>query len=178
MRVLSHLCVLAMLIPAGCHAAEQSPIELSRNFYAWVEQYGGGGLPSKQALKSADGYFSHELTQLLHAALIAEARCVKNAPPDMKPPLFEGNLFVTNEEGFSKIVSIKEHRSTNRSVVQARLEYSYLGPDGRKSHQWTDRLILGKENSRWIIQDIAEPKKSPWLLAALKKYNSKDVCGI
>jgi len=163
---------------SSVNAATSSPKDFANDFYQWTIKYDAGGLPSEENLKSAHGLFSKELEDLLRASLIAEKRCVKNAPPDIKPPLFEGSIFVRNYEGLSKVIALEERHSGKDVTIVAKL--AYVNPKSRFSqpYQWTDNLILSLENGRWVVKDIAEPGKKPWLLHDLKRYISKEVCGM
>ena len=178
MRILAIAIVMILSTASSVHAAVSSPKDVANDFYQWTIKYGAGGLPSEEKLKSGHGLFSKELEDLLHASLIAEKRCVKNAPPDIKPPLFEGSIFVSNYEGLSKVVALEARHSGKDVVIAAKLAYINPGSQCSRPYRWTDNLILSLENGNWVVKDIAAPGKKPWLLHELKNYVSKEVCGM
>jgi len=164
---------LALLFTPACLAATLPPTAVANNFYAWTMTV-GGGIPSAKQLQQTSGFFSVRLIDLLRTSLAAEERCVKATPPDLKPPIFEGSLFVDHYEGLTKVLSLKKARQHGKVIITARL--AYVEPRSPKNvYRWTDRLFLIMENGNWVIDDIATKSS---LSAILKKYTSKEECGI
>jgi hypothetical protein len=163
----------ALLFAPASEGATLPPTAVAHNFYAWAMTV-GGGIPSSQELLRARGLLSARFSELLRASLGAEERCVKATPPDLKPPIFEGNLFVDNYEGLTKVLSLTQKRQHGKTIVSAHLAYAEPGSPAHV-YKWTDRLTLVMENGKWVIDDSGAKSS---LSATLKKYTSKEECGI
>jgi hypothetical protein len=172
------LCIslfLVLLIAPACKAAQLSPTQVANSFYAWVSA-GGGGVPTEKELKPATVFLSGRFSALLRKSLVAEERCVKATPPDLKPPIFEGNLFVDNYEGLTKVISMSVRRQHGQAIVTARLAYADSAWPARV-YRWTDQLTLVTEGGKWVVDDVGGRRRRPPLSAILKKYTSKEECG-
>jgi len=162
------LIVLLTYVPHAS-ASGLSPREIAKAFYAWVIKHDGGGLPSDSALKAAEPIISSELRLLLRKAQMVERRCVAKAPPDMKPPIFEGSLFVDNYEGATRVISMDLHSAEAGILVASQLEFK----DPRwqvEAITWKDQLMLVQEKGKWVVADTNGTAKSKSLVVTLKDY--------
>jgi hypothetical protein len=176
MKPIVLLFMLSISLAPACKAAELSPKEVAAKYYRWVEKV-GGGLPSEKLLTEPEEFLSRPLLALLHESLVAEGRCVKGTPAGLKPRIFEGNIFTGNYEGYSRIVSMKArvHRST--AVVEARMVYVESN-QAADPHYWTDTLTLVAVKRQWLVSDVISQGQERSLAGALKRYSSKQECGI
>lgn len=169
MGILKLLPIVLLACTPLASAADASAGHAANAFYSWVIKHGRSGLPSNAALKAGEPFISDELVHLLRNAKIVERRCVATTPPDMKPPIFEGSLFVDNYEGTTRIISIDWQETGAGILVSSRLEYK----DPRwnvDAVSWPDQLILVREKGKWVVGDIKGPERSKSLTATLKEY--------
>lgn len=157
--------------------AESAPNRVAAEFYKWAIEHDGGGLPNESDLKSLKKILSADLVYLLHASLAAEERCAVLAPRDIKPRMFEGSIFVGNYESLTKVVSLSEKKVGERIIINARLRYSHP-KNATAIYDWLDSMTLIRENNNWVVSNIEYAESKRTLVEILKKYISKEECGI
>lgn len=169
MNVLKLLLITLLIYIPSAPASDLRPKNVAKSFYLWVIKNDKGGLPSSSALKAGEPFISTEILRLLRKAKIVERRCVANTPPDLKPLIFEGSLFVDNYEGTTRIISIDWQETDAGIVVSSHLEYK--DPRGNaEAVAWPDQLMLIREKGKWVVGDIKGPKRSKSLAAMLEEY--------
>ncbi|WP_295749855.1 hypothetical protein [Undibacterium sp.] len=157
--------------------AESAPTRVAAEFYEWVIGHDGGGLPKEIDLKSLKTVLSTDLVYLLHASLAAEERCAVQAPRDIKPLMFEGSIFVGNYESLTKVISLDEKKVDEKFIINARLRNSNP-KDATDIIDWLDSVTLIRENDKYVISNIEYANSKRTLVEILKKYISKEECGI
>ncbi len=168
---------LVLIIPTSAFCKEVRPSRVAAEFYKWAILHDDGGLPRALELKQLKKFLSIELIYLLHVSLAAEDRCISLTPEGQKPPTFEGSLFVGSYEGLTKVISLNEKKFGEKAIISARLGY-----DNPKvptdAHNWLDTITIIQENGKWVISDIDGVGSKRTLVGTLKKYISKEECGI
>lgn len=169
MNILKLLLIVLLIHSSLANASDSSPTAVAQAFYTWVIKHDGGGLPSKSALKMGEPFISNELLHLLRKAKVIEKRCVATTPKDLKPPIFEGSLFVDNYEGATRVISMDSQVTDAGILISSQLEFK----DPRwniEAVNWTDQLTLIRERRKWVVSDIKGPASSKSLIAHLKDY--------
>lgn len=169
------LVMLTIQLPGWTQPTKQTAWGTAKQFYLWNLRHPTSGLPSAQEQAQLKPWLSPELSQLLQQALNAEIRCSEATPPDIKPPLAEGNFFMNNNEGATVLHQLKVVSQSSQTHLQADLGYvDQRFPPGHRYHayRWSDRLILTPVSGQWRIQDIRFTDR-PSLVTMLKDYQSE-----
>jgi hypothetical protein len=168
---------LILIFSSSAFSKEVPPIQVAAEFYKWAIRHDGGGLPKEPQLKSLKKFLSIDLVYLLRASSAAEERCIALTPIGQKPLVFEGSLFVGFYEGLTKVISLREKKIGEKTIISTRLGY-----DNPKvltdTHNWLDTVTMIQENDKWVISDFNSVGSKATLVGTLKKYISKDECGI
>ncbi len=142
MRGMRVLCAISLWLSAFAAIAGESPVRTVQTFYAWAI-----------APKHADGDVAqvrHLLGRELFAALEAqrayEAACAKLVPADVKPHMLDQSPFFLWPDQPTALVSTTAQVTGDAAQVRARLAID--------DQQWTDTLVLGRQDDRWVILDI------------------------
>lgn len=170
MGIFKLLLVVLLMHTQLASATDLSPREVAASFYSWVIKRAGGGLPSNSALKAGRPMMSSELFHLLLKAKAVEKRCVARTPSDMKPPIFEGSLFVDNYEGTTRVISMDLLPTDSGILVSSRLEFKDPRWDV-EAINWPDQLTLVQENGKWVVGDIKGPESKKSLIVILTDYS-------
>lgn len=173
MGIFKLLLVVLLMHTQLATASDLPPKEVATSFYSWVIKRAGGGLPSNSALKAGEPVMSSELVRLLRKAKAVEKRCVATTPSDMKPPIFEGSLFVDNYEGATRVISMDLHPTDTSILVSSRLEFKDPRWDV-EAINWSDQLTLVRENGKWVVGNIKGPGSNKSLIVILTGYIHAD----
>lgn len=148
-------CLIVGGIPAM--AKPLSPTESAQQFYNKVFTVVPVGLPSSETIHKLNPFLTSELAQLLLASEATEIRCAKVTPPDKKPPMIEGSVFIGNYEGATHLDSLTVKLAGNNAIVFAQLRYvDNRFPKGHKYNTfvWVDQLKMSQQKGQWKIADI------------------------
>jgi hypothetical protein len=133
--------------------ADRAPLlTTTRKFYQWNIDNAIAGLPSAQQISPVRDLLDSHLFTSLQQAKSIEACLIKAAPKDIKPAIFESNMFGSNYEGISKINNLSLSGQGNTAAITATLEYT--DPNQLSTNIWVDKLVLNKKADRWLIEDI------------------------
>lgn len=173
------LFALLLIVHLSVSAASDTPETAAEAFYRWVlsQKFDGGGLPSPQQRKSLARLLTQNLVHDLAVASEAERQCVGITPQDMKPPIWEGNIFVGNYEGATEVAYGEPHVDGPEATIGVDLVSvmtSFPRGDRRRSVFWRDRVKLRKEKRGWLVADLIR-NESGSLTEELRKYVSKYV---
>ena len=174
--------MLATSSQAQSQNKEKSPTQIVTEFYQWsVVHDDGGGLPEEKNLKHLQSFLSSDLMYLIHASIAAQERCIAITLAGDKPNVFEGSLFAGSYENFTKVISITEKKTEKKtakaSIIYAKLMYENPRNSAEKV-TWTDKVTLIRENEKWLINNFENKQAKSNLKLILKKYISKEECGI
>lgn len=153
-RISLAVACLAMLVSA-CNFFRSAPDpQAQETVSAFYQTYLGlrpSGVPSTEDLQKFQPYISVELGGLLKQAANAEQVYYKATKGEV-PPLVEGDLFTSLFEGASNfdILSCENKEATGSCSVQ----FTYIDPSDRSSHQWKDKAFVVKEPGGWRVDDI------------------------
>lgn len=145
------LLFAAVLTPLAACRSEPAPsaTEVGEGFYRTYIAARVTGAPSEEQLGQLAPYLSDTLESLLQAARrMRDAEAA--ATPGEKPPFADGDLFSSLFEGPTSAVI--EPKDTSASPRRYRARLTYVGEDG--PFTWTDELLVGEEQGRWVITDI------------------------
>jgi hypothetical protein len=141
------LAIILVQIPLAVIAQPTTPIDIARQFYRWNIKL-TSTLPSDRELAPIESLLDPSLLKSLRQARAVEICLTKLATRSRtKPDIFEGNLFVDNYEGVSKIGNIKVSTANNIATVTASLSYYHYTA-------WKTKSILRKQSDRWLIADV------------------------
>lgn len=140
--------LVAPLLCGARAAAQQTPREVAKGFYALVVSEDPSGLPDDAEMRLFRPYLSRDLRTLFARARTVQARAAREHP-DEKPPLVEGCLFSCAFEGPKRF-------SVGRPKVSGRFAYVAIRQDAGpgENAEWTDTLVLVKEGGRWLVWDV------------------------
>jgi hypothetical protein len=121
-------------------------------FYSTILGFKEPGITSKENIEKLSPFISKEFRTLLLKSLNAEA-LYKQKTKDQVPPLVESHLFYSLFEGAHSFGDII--REDARGSTSFLVELSYIDPYGKhEKTTWKDRIILIKENGRWVVDNI------------------------
>jgi hypothetical protein len=172
------LLALLVILPLSVAGASETPEAAAEAFYRWVltQKYGGGGLPSPQQRKQLRRLLTEDLIRDLAATYEAEGQCVDVTPRDMKPPIWEGNIFVGNYEGATEAAYGEPHidgREANIGVDLVSVMEHFPRGDRQRSVFWHDTVKLRKEKRGWLVADVIR-NESGSLTEELRKYVNEE----
>lgn len=143
MRGLRFLCAMSLWLSAFAATAGESPVRTVQAFYAWAlaPEHAGGDVAQVRHL------LGRELFAALEAQRAYEAACAKLVPADVKPHMLDQSPFFLWPDQPTALVSTTARVKGDTARVRARLAVDSL--------QWTDTVVLGRQDERWVILDIA-----------------------
>ena len=143
--------LVALLLPACAQKAADSPQAVAERFYDYyLEQHMNNGLPSIEQTRQLGTMLSHGLQDAIAHARREQDLFIGEHKGE-KPPWIEGDLFSSLFEGASAYGIGKVDRTDDHADVLVTL--TFRNPKGRDV-QWTDRLVLVRENSAWVVDDL------------------------
>jgi hypothetical protein len=109
-----------------------------------------GGLPGPVARARLTPLLSPRLAGMIGQAVAADARF--HARVKDSPPLFEGDLFSSQFEGFQsyKVGACSGSATAGRCSVQLHYQQG-----AQKPVDWSDEVLLVKTGGAWKVDDIA-----------------------
>ncbi|MET0550793.1 MAG: DUF3828 domain-containing protein [Xanthomonas sp.] len=137
------LCAVGLWLSAFAAIADASPVGTVQAFYAWAiaPQHADGDAAQVRHL------LGRELFAALQAQRAYEAACAKLVPADVKPHMLDQSPFFLWPDQPTALVSTTAQVKADTARVRARLAVDGL--------QWTDTVVLGRQDDRWVILDIA-----------------------
>jgi len=137
----------AALPPEG--EAMRSATVLVTDFYEMRLRLGRTGLPDEAEMKAYRAFLCPPLAAAMDAARVRQ-NAYKQAHPDDKPPLVEGDLFSSLFEG----VDVVTPAGTEVIADGARVDLSMRFGEGDDAMRWKDTVLLAREQDSWCIADI------------------------
>jgi hypothetical protein len=171
-----YLFALLAVLHLPAHAFSDTPKAATEAFYQWVLSQKQGGLPSPQQRKQLTRLLTGDFVQTLAAAYEAEKQCVSVTPQDMKPPIWEGNIWVSNYEGAAEAWYGEPHMQGGEAIIGVDLlDIDDQRPKGQENRAitWRDSVKLRKEKQGWLVKDV-DRKDLGSLRAVLRKYVSEE----
>ena len=108
-----------------------------------------GGAPQADQLATAAPMLTHELAAALERARAERDRALKEHPGE-KPPFVEGALFSSLFEGYTHARSL----TVATEGDQARVPVCFAFADASGRTEWTDTVVLRKQDGTWRIDDV------------------------
>jgi hypothetical protein len=127
-----------------------SPAGVVQRFYASLQPNASGGVPEDAALRQ----YAPMLTVDLEAGLVrarAERDKARTERPGEKPPYVEGAMFSSLFEGYTQWRPLTVAVEGN----SARVPTCFVYADGGSRTEWTDTVLLRRDDGIWVIDDIA-----------------------
>lgn len=152
-RLLVTVACCALLFTACTFSSGKNP-QVQETVTGFYQTYLGlrpSGVPSIEEQQKFQPYLSATLNRLLIQANQAEQVYYKATKGEV-PPLVEGDLFTSLFEGASNfdVVSCESRDDAGSCMVQ----FTYVDPGDKSSHQWKDRALVVKEAAGWRVDDI------------------------
>jgi hypothetical protein len=165
------LTFAALLICSHAQGNSDRPEDAAQAFYRWVLTHPSVSLPSTTQRKELQPLLMPQLLALLAVAAQGEQRCAAVTPPDLKPPIYEGSLFVGSYEGATE-AAYGESGHDGRDVY-IDVDLMYIEPHWPKGHQarayaWRDRVKLQIHGRGWRVADVVMQGRS--LATELQQY--------
>lgn len=111
-----------------------------------------GGVPDQATRAKFAPVISARLEKLLAEADAAEMRH-REATQNSEPPFMEGDPFSSLFEGATAfkigVCTIKD------AAAQCAVDLTYTDPAGGEPANWTDTVLLVKQDQAWAVDDIA-----------------------
>jgi hypothetical protein len=126
-----------------------TPAGVVQGFYALDAVHAGGAMDA-DALAKAAPMLTRELAAALERARAERDRALQENPGD-KPPYVEGALFSSLFEGYSKALPLTV--ATEGDHARVPVCFAYADDSGRT--EWTDTVVLLKQDGAWRIDDVA-----------------------
>lgn len=143
MRGMRFLYAMSLWLSAFAATAGESPVSTVQTFYAWAiaPEHADGDVAQVRHL------LGRELFAALEAQRAYEAACARRVPADVKPHMLDQSPFFLWPDQPTAMVSTIAQVKGDTARVRARLAVDSL--------QWTDTVVLGRQDDRWVILDIA-----------------------
>ena len=127
----------------------RSATVLVTDFYEMRLRLGRTGLPDEAEMKAYRAFLCPPLAAAMDAARVRQY-AYKQAHPDDKPPLVEGDLFSSLFEGAEVVTPI----GTTVEGEGARVELSMRFGLGDQATKWKDTAVLAKDQGSWCLADV------------------------
>jgi hypothetical protein len=127
-----------------------SPVGVVARFYELHAAHVGGGAPDKDRLATYAPMLTRELVAALDRARAANERALAEHP-DEKPPYVDGELFGSLFEGYT----LAQPLTVATEGDQARVPVCLAFVDASGRTEWTDTVVLRREEGAWRIDDVA-----------------------
>lgn len=141
------LIVVALLLVFGVRAEAEAPATTVEEFYRVYIAKRPAGLPDGAELERLKRYLSSHLYDLIVQANAYSREFAKKHPGD-KPPFVDGDHFSSVFEGPKSYEVVYVGRRRNSVDVHVK----FRGAPG--TPEWTDVVVLVKENHRYVIDDV------------------------
>jgi hypothetical protein len=139
--------VAALLLVFGVRAEAAAPATTVEEFYRVYLAHRPAGLPDGADLERLKQYLSTHLYELIVAANAYSHEFAKKHPHD-KPPFVDGDHFSSVFEGPKSY----EVAYVGRRRGSVEVHVKFHGAPG--TPEWTDIVVLVKENHRYVIDDV------------------------
>jgi hypothetical protein len=125
-----------------------TPAGVVHGFYALDAVHAGGAMDAA-ALAGAAPMLTRELAAALERARAERDRSLAEHPGD-KPPFVEGALFSSLFEGYTSALPLTV--ATEGDHARVPVCFAFADDSGRT--EWTDTVVLRKEDGAWRIDDV------------------------
>jgi hypothetical protein len=129
--------------------ASDTPAAVVERFYAMHLAESGAGLPDARRMPAYRAFLTKALLVRIARAQQAQQAYLLAHPGD-KPPWIEGALFASLFEGYTHARVLTVASEGDRASVP--VEFVYDRGAGRT--QWTDTVLLRREDGAWRIDDV------------------------
>lgn len=151
MRHLRHWLAIAILMAPPVVTAGQRPAEVVADFYR-LAIHPNRPEPSNGRFAAMAPLLGEDLYRALLAYDAYESSCARITPRGIKPYMLDQNPFFLGADGADAMVRATER--IDRGV--ARVSVTLIDDDVR----WTDTVLLGKRQGRWVILDLKWESRS------------------
>lgn len=145
MRHLRHWLAIAVLMATPAAMAGQRPAQVVADFYR-LAIHPDRPEPLKGRFEAVAPLLGDDLQRALVAYDAYETACSRIVPPDIKPYMLDQSPFFLAPDGAKAVVGTSERLYGAVARVSVTLAYDDV--------RWTDTVLLGKEQGRWVILDI------------------------
>jgi hypothetical protein len=126
-----------------------SPVGVVARFYELHSAHVGAGAPDAGRLATYAPLLTRDLVAALTRAGAERDRAMA-AEPGEKPPFVEGELFGSLFEGYTRVQPLTVATEGDHARVPVCLAYA----DASGRTEWTDTVVLRKEDGAWRIDDV------------------------
>jgi hypothetical protein len=126
-----------------------SPVGVVARFYELHAAHVGAGAPDADRLATYAPMLTRDLVAALERAGAERERAMA-ANPGEKPPFVEGELFGSLFEGYTLVQPLTVATEGDRARVPVCLAFT----DASGRTEWTDTVVLRKEDGAWRIDDV------------------------
>jgi hypothetical protein len=163
--VMKLLSAIMLVLFMGNAWPSDTPEDAADKFYAAVlaGRY-GSCLPKESELKNLSPLISKRLTGLIRAALAYRDQFVKDHPDEKskdglpfvmyKQPFSDGDCFSSNVEHATSFKLGKTGKIPTGYRVELRLTYIDSIHPNEKPFEWTDAVIVIREDNRFVVDDM------------------------
>jgi hypothetical protein len=159
------LSIIMLFMFIGSAYPSDSPKDAANKFYsAILAGHYQACLPEEGQLKNLSPSLSKRLTGLLQDALAYREQFTKEHPPKtnkegvpptfFKPPFIDGDCFSSNIEGAKRFTPGKSEKTATGYRIELRLTYFDSTRPDEKPFEWTDAVIVIKEDDRFVVDDM------------------------
>jgi hypothetical protein len=126
-----------------------SPVGVVARFYELHAAHVGAGAPDAGRLATYAPLLTRGLVAALERAGAERDRAMA-AEPGEKPPFVEGELFGSLFEGYTRVQPLTVATEGDHARVPVCLAYA----DASGRTEWTDTVVLLREDGAWRIDDV------------------------
>lgn len=127
----------------------ETPTGAAVRFYELHQPYAGAGVPDAAQMEAYKPLLTRPLIAALERAR-AERDAAMASTPDEKPPFVEGALFASLFEGYTSVQPV----TLATEGWESRVKVCFAYAQGGARTEWTDTVVLRKEDGVWRIDDV------------------------
>ena len=126
-----------------------TPAGVAVRFYELHQPHAGAGVPDAAQMETYKPLLTRPLIAALERARAERDAAIANAP-DEKPPYVEGALFASLFEGYTNV----QPAALASEGWEASVVVCFAYAQGGARTEWTDTVVLRKEDGEWRIDDV------------------------
>jgi hypothetical protein len=156
------LCIfLFCIFGSSCTSAcdTDASVTVVDGFFKSIKDNKISSIPSTDQFSKIEKKLTPSLAKLILKVSENEATHYQTQK-DSEPPIYEGNMFGSLVEGFSRY-NIKDAESKENDIKVVNVAFEYVGMTPQTMHpfDWIDSVVVLKVNDQCLIDDIYFDKK-------------------
>jgi hypothetical protein len=167
--IFTALCAVALSLSAYAEVmSTQNAEKVFKQFFITMDSANNPGLPDKALQKKLNPYLSKKFLKALKHAKSQEDGCIKlyanynanilkktppgQAPETLKPPVYEGYVFVIQNDPPDSYKIVQSFIEYQKAFLM--VEYTSHDKTTNTNFSWKNKIALAYEGNSWKIDDF------------------------